>query len=641
MIKRITIALFLISQVFQVKAQLEVYPIFVEATTNSKPNSRLVARVQALDTLQLPFIEDFVSLKTTTLWEKNSGAYLNNHFATRAPNLGTATLDGIDGTGTPYVFIPNKTTAAGVGDYLVSKPIDLSNTSDQDGVALSFFWQQGTQHDKNRDPLWSKGEQLKIYFKDTLNEYKLVWPNLAIVNKIAALYKSRDTFYLENIVVPKQFLHKGFQMKFEYFGTLVGNYGVFSIDNIWLDKGIANFGADTTFKEPKDYAFNTLPTPLLANYTSMPTKHFLASPETILSPSITATMQTLDNLFITDIDSSLKITHLPSNATLLKSPSNSFDFHFFARAENYPVNWDIATASLKTSIDQALSTKETNILTTTVKVLTPDSISRTDVSQNQTVLADYYAYEDGSMEAGLGVRKVGEFVQAYDFLLEDTLAGFYVYFPKYGLNLSDVFITYNIYSSLKDVDGGTENTKILTINGIVEYSKDSISLNKFIYIPFSKLLPVAKKRYYFGIAQNSDNRILLGLDYSKNRADDIHYRLYEGTWSSFSSNNGYGTMALRPRMASDSAKAAFDANPPINAAAKKLILEAYPNPASSLLHFNFVLDQVKLYNLQKKELLTSQNTDQLELTSLETGFYLIEMELNGTTQQAKIQINSY
>ncbi len=558
-------------------AQLEMYPLYSKSSTPSLKTARTLANS---DTLKLPFDENFTSLSTEKNWIENNGVYINNHFAANQPSIGVATLDGVKGIGEPYVFLPDKSSAAGIGDYMTSKCINLLGYNKTDSVAFSFFWQQGTPHDFNRNPLWDKGERLRIYFKDSLENFTQVWPTPKIVKRILATGKFRDTFYLENILLEPIYFHNGFQIKLEYYGTLAGNYGVFNVDNLYLNRGIAKLGADTTFVEQLNYSFSQSPSKLLTPYSSVPVSHFKSAGVGILSDTIKASMYTLDKLFAQDTDSSIVISNNKNESVLLKDRSDELVDRIikFKKAVPTFIHWTPDKSSLKANIDAVLT--DTTVLKTTVSIITPSSVDIPESTSSLTVLSNYYAFDDGTMEAGLGVRGVGEFVQSYDFIKGDSVNGFLVYFPKYGLNLEGLFLKYNVYASLQNIDGKTETKLLLSQNGVVEYDTSSNTLNKFVFIPFSKSLVVSAGRYYFGISQDNDKRILLGLDYSNNRADNIFYRKFsDDPWESFASNDGFGCVALRPVIGR------FIAGPQ-TAPEARLGVSFHPNPSNDKVEFN-------------------------------------------------------
>lgn len=617
--------------------QLEIFPIY---QSNGESNSE-IARRGSNDTLTLPINENFVDLTFSNTWQENRGVYINNHFATNHPSIGVLTLDGVDGTGEPYVFSTQKSNATGIGDFITSNCIDISDVSNTDGIAFSFFWQQGTIADPNRDPLWKNGTRLRLLFKDSTETFKQVWPTDSILNTIIATGETADTFYLENVLLEDQYLHDGFQFKFEYFGTLVGNYGVFSIDNIYFNTGIANFGADTTFNIPLDYAISLAPRSFLNEYSSVPLDHFLVADETIIDDSIFTSIYSLDpsNSFISDTDSSITVRDTETNALLYSSGSDEFDNQIITPGTPFGINWAIDQSALKSAINPTINDTVKNYVTN-FSINTPDSILTTDVSATNTTLSDYYAYDDGTMEAGLGVRGVGEFLQAYDILSYDTLKGFHVYFPKYGLNLENTFLVYKIYSSLEGVDGNTETVLLYEQNDVVEYSSDSISLNKFIYVALTSEQIVDAGRYYIGIKQDNENRVLLGLDYSQDRSENIYYRLFNDPWLSFKSNDGYGTVALRPVMGSDNFTTPTSIDPDTTPTARvsnpQFIL---PNPGNGTFTFDDYVEDITIFNTNGLEIYSgSVNGTKVDLSFLEFGLYIIRMKTDDITNSTRLLI---
>ncbi|MBN2681814.1 MAG: T9SS type A sorting domain-containing protein [Bacteroidales bacterium] len=80
--------------------------------------------VKSLDTLDLPFIEDFSSLSVypdNSKWTNNH-VYVNAHFGINPPSVGVATFDVMDAFGDIY---SHSSTAAFGADTLTSQPINL------------------------------------------------------------------------------------------------------------------------------------------------------------------------------------------------------------------------------------------------------------------------------------------------------------------------------------------------------------------------------------------------------------------------------------------------------------------------------------------------------------------------------------
>lgn len=62
-------------------------------------------------------------------------------------------------------------------------------------------------------------------------------------------------------------------------------------------------------------------------------------------------------------------------------------------------------------------------------------------------------------------------------------------------------------------------------------------------------------------------------------------------------------------------------------------LKVYPNPTSGLLNFNKQIDNIKVYNLLGKIVISSSNTNYINLENLEDGLYLIKI-LSGTNSES-------
>lgn len=66
-------------------------------------------------------------------------------------------------------------------------------------------------------------------------------------------------------------------------------------------------------------------------------------------------------------------------------------------------------------------------------------------------------------------------------------------------------------------------------------------------------------------------------------------------------------------------------------------VSVFPNPTSQMFHVSTVMDRLILFNFQGQKLLENQNTNTMNIESLEAGFYLLKMEKAGSTETCKIQ----
>lgn len=66
-------------------------------------------------------------------------------------------------------------------------------------------------------------------------------------------------------------------------------------------------------------------------------------------------------------------------------------------------------------------------------------------------------------------------------------------------------------------------------------------------------------------------------------------------------------------------------------------IRIFPNPTAHLLQVSLDMERLVLYNLQGQQLLEATNTRTLDVTSLEAGFYLLQVEKDGKIETCKIQ----
>lgn len=610
-------------------SQVELVP-FSSYDTNTK--NRLARR--GTDTLQLPFTDNFLNLELKDHWEVNQGVFINNHHAVNMPNVGFMTFDGRDGTGEAYQFLASLVEIDGVGDEITSCPIDLGRYGLTDGVGISFAWQLGSPFTDIHKPELDRGDALVLQFKDNEGIWRRVWPTTERLNEILALENSldpefrlpADTVLLENVIVEERYLHAGFQFRFQYNGILTGVWDMFSVDNIVLDSGLVMYGTDTTFRESDDYAISKVPESLLKGYVTMPYSHFLpSSPEGTIRDSVSGSVYSLDTLFINDQDSSITIQH--NNQVLFADVSRSLSGNIarISRGKPEVIFWELDKPAIKSALDQLVFTDSAE-LQTTIELITPDTIKSTDSGSSSFKFNNYYARDDGTIEAGAAFIGPGELVMAFDILQDDVLSGIQVYFPKIGQDFENTFITFKIYSSLEGIDGSATTELLYQQDDVVSYSRDSITLNRFLNIPFSTEQSVSAGRYYLGYESLTRSKIQIGIDLNNDFNDFIFFRLYNDPWLT---TDIPGAMAIRPVISS--------LQVPTNELAEELsTLELFPNPVSSTLWLNHKVEYYEVISVTGETILSSQEaTKSINTSSLEPGAYLLKSFYGNSTVTSK------
>lgn len=601
-----------------------------QAQNNSKRT--IARRALSADTTKLPFIDYFTSREFQSHWQENRGVYLNDHIAANPPSYGTLTFDGIDGTGEPYVFVDFISQAEGIGDRIVSAPIDLSNVTMEDGLALSFFWQLGSGFVKENTPEFKDGDRLEVQFKDINDRWTIVWPTPQVVNQVRAMDPSNDTFLLANVLVGDEYFYNGFQFRIQYENILTGNWDTFSLDNIYLNTGVASTSStgETTFKEPIDYAISQRPNSLFKEYWTLPYTHAFLADQEIINDSISASVYTLDDLFITDQDSSVVVTNQNTKEVIFQAQSNTFDNQTLTRGAPFFINWELDKAAIKQGID-AITTLDETILKTTVSFSAPDTIPFTDSASSFNRLSDYYARDDGSIEGGTGFIGRGELVMAFDILSEDVIKGFFIHYFRNGVDHRGKSVVYKLYDALAGVDGASADNLLYRQSDVVEYSQDSIGINSFLFVPFSTRIPVNAGRYYLGFENEVAIRILIGTDYNTDESKHIFARTQSNPWRSGTELGVIGALAIRPAMSSVT----------IGVEEKKVksLTTFFPNPATHQIQTSDVMERVQVLSLSGQVLLSIEPKGTgVDLSGLQAGTYIIQFFKEGTTSFDQLMI---
>lgn len=500
------------------------------------------------DTINLPILDDFSyngPYPDRKLWI-NDDVYVNNTFGINPPSIGVATFDGTDAGGTPYGG------SYGFSDFLTSRQIDLSQLSVNDNVNLSFYLEP--KGNGNNPEIV---DTFFVEFKDQDGH----WNNIFEFTSDFPFVQDSFTYWSFTIFQPKYF-YKGFQFRFK---NKSDNSGM--LDNWHLDYISLNSGALPSLYT-SDIAFTRQPNGILKNYTAMPWKQFenfekeeLNLDDNKLNLSIG--LHNFFNKIETADPSNLKITEsksgkqLVNNTTLLELPpivpedQRNLDpgFHNFDSGKNLPnfmndiVNdfngGDAYEFVTEYSIDNS---SEANF---------PAIKSNNKVSQ-KTVMSYYFAYDDGSAESNIAVKKTGsEAAVKFHANVGDTLRAIQIFIPRVFNDVSKQLFNLKVWTG--DLNNEAVHTDYLvkpfyldklfdTLQGYTTYvlMDETVSKPEPVYIPAGD--------FFVGWQQATDDEFPITVGFDKNNlaaADNSFVNLSAG-WQKLSSLNFNGAIMIRP-----------------------------------------------------------------------------------------------
>ena len=549
-----------------------------------------------IPSLPLPFTDDFSygSLyPDSARWMLGSG-FVNRSFGFRPPTWGVATLDALDAHGRVYAHASKSPFYA---DTMSSKPIRLDSIFSPlarsltvaDSVYFSFFYQPGGGlHNHPWEGLGDAPEsrdslilEFGYYTGDTVyltadssvrgleTRWRRVWsaPGMEL-EQFMAVYHLDSSLCFRQVMIPVTdscFFNSGFQFRFlniaslEYTAenpTWAGNVDYWNIDYVRLNRGRSR---KDTFID--DIAIAANPGSLLQNYEAMPWRQFRSSE---LNSSFEVNLINLSDLTknatyqysITDAQGSLVTPLYDGGAYNITSYRNG-------GYQQYAPHARPTIAAISASL-----TAETDWYVTHVH---HEAGAGDPVPDNDTVVfvqhfGNYYAYDDGTPEAGYTVVDINTYQTglALEFQLNqpDTLRAVAMYLNHAQGDANQFDFTLCVWDCQDGMPG-----KLLYSGKVSQHFQEEL----FGFQLFELEEPVAISSCFFvGYTVSSRNFLNVGFDQNNNRGEKVRY------YSSRKWSNSFlaGSPMIRP----------YVGDPlPLQVAervAEDLVL--YPNPAQEL-----------------------------------------------------------
>jgi len=540
---------------FNAFSQLKI--VQIDRQSPSKENK--AARTESLPARALPFWDDFSSTKTpfpdTTTWEKNSAVWVNSGTGIDPPSLNVATFDGYDALGKPYSV--NNVLANGLADQLTSGPLKLGDVppAERTGVYISFFYQFAGNGDAPEP-----GDVFSLLFKNASGQWRQAWSI-----ESSTLSKPDEFIQILVPIVGGEYFHNEFQFRFQNFGRLSGPFDTWNLDYVYISNG------KTQYPEIyQDFPDRTVTTPLtsfLKGYRSMPVKHFFSnSTGNTVFPTVGLTNRRADQALggqPIDYDILATITS-KSNGTVSNILANKRNVNqglLYKEKRTLIVDtlpnlssFASETEFLKVKLDFTLGSRDnekkrkviipgnpipSNIGDYDTIVYKGVNFNANDRTFSETVLSDYYAYDDGVAEYGANTTGAGTQL-AYQFDMstnkQDTIVGIDLFFPKFG-DETNQNIQLHILGALT---GNQSDYLFQKIIPVVRSNRNDKTIFKRDSIPGGV---VVKNTFYIGWKLTSAAEIPIGLDANNDSGEKIFVNS-AGSW--IQNKTLKGSLMIRP-----------------------------------------------------------------------------------------------
>src|SRR4030043_788677 len=557
------------------------------------------------DTLDLPFFDDFSrnhGYPDPELWS-DEFTFINNSYPDTPISIGVATLDAINNSG----YLNGNSDIPFESDFLTSRPLTLYYPGKND-TWLSFFYQPQGFGDEPEP-----ADSLVVEFYSPASEkWKSVWSSEGhpVIPFTQIWIQVADTSYF----------HAGFRFRFKNYASLPksqsfqgydSNADHWNIDYVQLDKERSQ--SDSSIK---DVSMISNLASILKSYESVPWRHFPNAYLTEIRPSLKISYRNND-IITRNVTRFLEIKDLLSGSAPYPLSGGAVNVETGAKHEyeflfNYPFN--------ENNNDSAIFSIKAFLVTDEDDYKWNDTVIRYQIFNN------YYAYDDGTAEAGYGLSGEGTSGAslAYRFKTynKDTLRSVKMYFNRSLDNVSQVYFKLAVWNNDQNTDGPGE--LVYSMSGYrPEYSDE---LNKFYTYPFDTLL-VVSDIFYVGWIQTTSVLLNVGFDRNNNNRDNIFYNLGQ-EWTNSSFN---GSLMIRPVLGKRSGGSVSS-----NGLAGKEI-QVFPNPASDFIRIELPSYSgnypviINIFNL--KGGLVYQNSvvrnENIPVQHLSPGMYLIRAEIPG------------
>lgn len=606
-----------------VKAQIVVSPLSSNPVlTRLYDNGKLQVSFGEKDgtTLYLPFIDDFSKNHqpgaSKVYWEDNY-VFINPTYGVYPPTIGVATFDGLDFNGYPYDF--ENPLSYGEADVLTSCPINLNEDEDgdlytpSDSIYLSFFYQPEGLGDSPEE----EDSLVLEFFNPTTELWDHQW------NAAGEDLTSFVKVYIS--IVNDEYLNDGFKFRFRNYATLSGNLDHWNIDMVWLDKNrsINELGfPDVGFQYPVNQ--------LLSAYTSMPYEHYQLNAENYMGSLAPAQLVNnhpnavnLSNVKMLNYSEGSLVNETPYPGNIENFPGQSANTYFI------PVNEGSDNYYYDDAIDETFVSFKNEFVMTSG---TFDLVEDNDTIVFTQKLENYYSYDDGSAEAGIGLNiQGGRLINKYQSVIGDSIIGFSMYFnPIVNLPVYPFYMV--VYEDESNLPGDLihidENYDFVTFTEEGHDIFGTYWLDSAVYV---------NGDFYIGISQTSETSLNLGLDRNIDSHEKMFYN-YGSGWFEME-ESVFGSLMMRPIFSSDQDSILLGIDKRV-----ELSTRIFPNPANGFIQIETDYEEwveVEIYSMDGRIQLGDRFSAQFRVntTDFANGMYIVKMKAaNGSMSTKKIMI---
>lgn len=638
----ISIIILLGSVFHELKAQEQLLPLQIDPSLNNYHRSHqlLWKKKESAEPMFLPFFDDFNQAgyrPNADLWEGDD-VYINKKFQLFPPNLGVATFDAMDGSGNIH---SNASQYSFPADTLSSLSIRLDSLQDptlrplliKDSIYFSFYYQP-----QGRGNAPEEGDVLNLeFYSPPTDQWYNVWSSegmsldtFRVHEDLIDTTKLFDGSYTQQVFRPitdsARYYHSGFRFRFHNHASLAGNSqpdwqsncDQWNIDMVWLDR--ERTVTDSSYRK---ISFVNDPPSMIKRYRSMPYRQYRNDPTNSMDDSIRYVL--ISNLDKTSYTATYQ--YEISNQTTQESfydggaatinPFSESGYVDYERFFKPPV------ISYFSIYNELFKTYE---ITHVVNDIGLTGIGDTAIKEQ--VFENYYAYDDGTPEAGYGMSaRNGKAAIQFQLNTKDTLRRIQMYFNPTLTSANEQYFNLIVWKNLEPEEViYKKRVKVTFTEGL--YNFHTFDLDTSI---------VLANEFYIGFQQLYDENLNIGFDYALDSKQYLYYNIGVGWIPTIYS----GSLMMRPLFGEVMPTGTNDIKP-----LPKSSFVLYPNPVNGdVIHLDWPKAdnhtiKVEIYNITGQLMLRRNDERDINVSELGNGVYLVKLtdtETGESTTQKMIK----
>lgn len=568
---------------------------------------------------QIPFVDDFSSyqgLPNQLKWQ-STNVIVNSNYQFNPPTVGVVTLDVIDIFGKLY---PNATTTSFEADTLLSQPIRLDSIvsptrqklSKSDSIYFSFYIQPAGSNGQPWETIGSLpsySDSIILDFFSPENGWEKVWAMGGI--PLDSLFAQEKAYY-KYVMIPiteDKYFTKEFRFRFRNIASLnnnpqlayIGNCDQWNIDYVYLDKNRSI--TDTVIRE---LAFVDPAPSMLKRYQAMPANQYT---EQEIADSLQIK---IINLYSEALSSVYKYFIKDEQENILHTYDGGFE-----NISPYitTLSYQDALSHCRPIVDYNFPINEDNWRTFSIIHTIKEGVGQDVLASNDTIsfiqkFENYFAYDDGSAENGIGVEPIAgsHLAVAFDLNKSDTLTAVDIYFNSAlnEANLKQFYLC--VWTSLNGIP-------YQMIHKTERLTPISDSLNRFVRFELGEQMVLEEGVFFISLQTKGNDYLNIGFDRNTNSSQYI----YSKTGVNWEQSFLKGSIMLRPYFG-------YKALVGLNEADQEIDFNFYPNPTSSKIFFQRINDAEKQIMDMNGRLLFSTYENEIDLSQLSQGIYILRVE---------------